>query len=98
MPRNARTWAKPGDPSMKISVVTDSASNLPRDLAEQSGITLVPMILKFGARALLDGVDMPPELANLYQRLLSGEGPDAGSDVERAELVDELAGAALFDQ
>ena len=45
-----------------------------------------------------DGVDMPPELANLYQRLLSGEGPDAGSEVERAELVDELARAALFDQ
>jgi hypothetical protein len=45
-----------------------------------------------------DGVDMPPELANLYRRLLSGEGPDAGSEVERAELVDELASAALFDR
>ena len=45
---------------MKVAVVTDSASNLPHDLAESSNIHLVPMILKFGERALLDGVDMPP--------------------------------------
>jgi len=67
---------------MKISVVTDSASNLPRDLAEQSGITLVPMILKFGARALLDGEDMPP--GEFYKALVeekvavSTSGPSAG--------------------
>jgi len=67
---------------MKVSVVTDSASNLPRELAESCGIELVPMILKFGERALLDGVDMPP--GEFYKALVeehvpvSTSGPSAG--------------------
>src|SRR5437660_597273 len=67
---------------MKVSVVTDSASNLPRELADSCGIQLVPMILKFGERALLDGVDMPP--GEFYKALVeervpvSTSGPSAG--------------------
>src|SRR5262249_6358920 len=82
MPRNARTEASRGTFSMKIAVVTDSASNLPRELAESNGIHLVPMILKFGERALLDGVDMPP--GQFYKALVeekvavSTSGPSAG--------------------
>ncbi|MGZ4208875.1 MAG: DegV family protein, partial [Actinomycetota bacterium] len=45
---------------MRVAVVTDSASNLPKDLVERHGIHVVPMIVKFGARVLLDGVDMMP--------------------------------------
>ena len=80
---------------MKISVVTDSASNLPRELAEQSGITLVPMILKFGERALLDGVDMPP--GQFYKALVeenvavSTSGPSAGDFKAAFERVLEDA-------
>ena len=72
---------------MKIAVVTDSASNLPRDLAESNGIKLVPMILKFGERALLDGVDMPP--GEFYKTIVeqkvnvSTSGPSQG-DFEAA--------------
>ena len=67
---------------MKIAVVTDSASNLPRDLVESCDIHVVPMILKFGERALLDGIDMPPE--QFYKALVeekvavSTSGPSVG--------------------
>ena len=67
---------------MKIAVVTDSASNLPRELVDSCGIEIVPMILKFGDRALLDGIDMPP--GQFYKALVeekvavSTSGPSAG--------------------
>src|SRR5438067_5398667 len=80
---------------MTVAVVTDSASNLPRDLAESSNIHLVPMILKFGERALLDGVDMPP--GEFYKALVeervpvSTSGPSAGDFAAAFEQA--LAGA-----
>ncbi len=80
---------------MKTAVVTDSASNLPRELAESEGISLVPMILKFGERALLDGVDMPP--GQFYKALVeekvavSTSGPSVGDF--KAALERALEGA-----
>jgi DegV family protein with EDD domain len=80
---------------MSIAVVTDSASNLPRELAEANGIRLVPMILKFGDRALRDGIDMPP--GEFYKVLVeekvnvSTSGPSQG-DFE-AEFEAALSGA-----
>src|ERR1051325_11506115 len=67
---------------MKIAVVTDSASNLPRELVDSCSIEIVPMILKFGDRALLDGIDMPP--GQFYKALVeekvavSTSGPSVG--------------------
>ena len=80
---------------MKIAVVTDSASNLPRDVAERNGVHVVPMIVKFGDRALLDGIDMPP--GEFYKALVeekvnvSTSGPSQG-DFESA-FEDELSHA-----
>src|ERR1700752_4810157 len=71
-----------GRKQMNVAGVTDSASNLPRDLVESCGIHVVPMILKFGERALLDGVDMPP--GEFYKALVeqkvavSTSGPSVG--------------------
>jgi len=67
---------------MTVAVVTDSASNLPRDLVEQQGITIVPMIVKFGERELQDGVDVIE--GGFYRALADGNvpistsGPSAG--------------------
>jgi DegV family protein with EDD domain len=80
---------------MRVAVVTDSASNLPRELAESNGIDLVPMILKFGERALLDGIDIPP--GQFYKALVeenvpvSTSGPSAGDF--RAAFEKALSGA-----
>ncbi|MFA5786319.1 MAG: DegV family protein [Actinomycetota bacterium] len=54
----------------RVAVITDSAANLPTDLAAKSGISVVPMYLKFGAEVLRDGVDLAG--TQFYERLVSG--------------------------
>src|SRR5947209_7668971 len=58
---------------MRITVVTDSAANVPPDLVERYGITVVPMILKFGDRELRDGVDIPE--GGFYKALVEESVP-----------------------
>ena len=33
----------------RVAIVTDSASDLPPEVAERSGITVVPLVVSFGA-------------------------------------------------
>ncbi|MCS7221320.1 MAG: DegV family protein [Anaerolineae bacterium] len=44
-----------------VRIVTDSTSDLPRELAEQLGIRIVPLRVIFGAESLRDGIDITPE-------------------------------------
>ncbi len=46
---------------MTVRIVTDSTADLPRDIVEQYGITVVPLTVFFGDEALLDGVDIDPD-------------------------------------
>lgn len=48
-----------------VSVVTDSAASLPRGLASELGVEVVPLYLRFGDEVLKDGV----EVADFYERL-----------------------------
>ena len=43
---------------MSVKIVTDSASDIPPDLAKQLGIVVVPLTVYFGEEALKDGVDI----------------------------------------
>lgn len=52
---------------MPVRIVTDSTCDLPRQLAEQYGITVVPLIVLFGDEALRDGVDI--DGPTFYERL-----------------------------
>ncbi|MCL6648118.1 MAG: DegV family protein [Chloroflexi bacterium] len=52
---------------MVVRVVTDSTSDLPRELAESLGVTVVPLKVHFGEETLRDGVDISAE--TFYQRL-----------------------------
>lgn len=67
---------------MTVGTVTDSAANIPASLLERYGISVVPMVLKFGERMYRDGVDLPP--ADFYDLLtservaVSTSGPSAG--------------------
>jgi DegV family protein with EDD domain len=54
-----------------VSVVTDSASNLPPGLAEELHIQVVPLWLRLGDAEYRDGVDMAP--GDFYQRLGADE-------------------------
>jgi len=51
----------------KIAVVTDSASNLPPEVAAQHGITVVPIYLHWDGRTYRDGVDITSD--EVYRRL-----------------------------
>jgi DegV family protein with EDD domain len=53
-----------------VGVVTDSAANLPEDLAVELGIRIVPLYLHFGDTVYRDGVDLTP--AHFYERLVQG--------------------------
>ena len=46
---------------MKISIVTDSTADLPRDVVEQHAIGVVPLYINIGEESYLDGVDMTRE-------------------------------------
>jgi DegV family protein with EDD domain len=60
-----------------VAVVTDSAANLPDELARELGIEVVPMYLKFGERVYRDGVDLTP--ADFYERLVQDDEPASTS-------------------
>ena len=51
----------------KIAIVTDSTSNLPRELVEQYGIHVVPQVLIWEGETYEDGVDIHPK--EFYERL-----------------------------
>ena len=53
---------------MAIKVVTDSTSDVPRDLAESLGITVVPLNVHFGTETFKDGVDLNAD--DFYERLV----------------------------
>ncbi len=54
-----------------LSLVADSACNLPPEIARAHGIHIVPMLVVFGDEVLRDGVDL--DAATFAQRLAAGE-------------------------
>ncbi len=56
-----------------ISVVTDSACDLPEEVVRAHGIHVVPMTLVFGEEAVRDGIDI--DSATFLRRLRAGEQP-----------------------
>jgi DegV family protein with EDD domain len=71
-----------------VAVVTDSAANVPPDVAQELGITVVPLQLRFGDETFRDGVDM--DGARFYERLTNGEpattaAPSVGDWLEGLE-------------
>ena len=45
----------------KVAVVTDSVSDLPPQIAEEFGITVVPLVVRFGADLYRDSLDLSPD-------------------------------------
>ena len=54
---------------MKVSVVTDSTSDIPPEVARDLGITVVPAHIQFGEQVFLDGVELTTD--EFYRRLQS---------------------------
>jgi DegV family protein with EDD domain len=54
---------------MAIYVVTDSTSDIPRDIVDRLGITVVPLTITFGTESFRDGQDLTAD--EFYARLQS---------------------------
>ena len=46
---------------MSISIIADSASDISQETAKEWGITVLPLIIRFGDQEYLDGVTLSPE-------------------------------------
>jgi DegV family protein with EDD domain len=57
----------------KLAVVTDSASDLPKEQADAAGITVVPLLCTFGDREYRAGVDMSPD--DFWRELTKPDAP-----------------------
>ena len=76
---------------MPVKIITDSTSDLPLDLAESLGVTIVPANVIFGQEQFKDRVEMTP--AQFYERLVDSpvhpttSAPSIGQFVEAYESV-----------
>ena len=52
---------------MAVRILTDSTADIPRELAEALGITVVPLTVFFGDDAYLDGIEL--DNAAFYAKL-----------------------------
>lgn len=52
---------------MAVHIVTDSTSDIPRPLAEELNITIIPLTISFGAQSFRDGLDISAD--EFYARL-----------------------------
>ncbi|MEP7214688.1 MAG: DegV family protein [Anaerolineaceae bacterium] len=71
---------------MTVRIVTDSTCDLPADIVERLGITVVPLTVFFGEEALLDGVEIDSQ--TFYERL-RGHGPLPRSSQPSVDLFQE---------
>jgi DegV family protein with EDD domain len=55
----------------KIKIVTDSAADIPPQIREELGITVVPLYVRFGEETFKDGVTISND--EFYRRLVSGD-------------------------
>lgn len=55
---------------MTVRIVTDSASDLPPEVAKQLGIQVVPLYVRFGEKTYQDGVDINAD--EFYEKLVKG--------------------------
>jgi DegV family protein with EDD domain len=52
---------------MGVKIVTDSLGDIPPEVAEELGITVIPMNVRFGTESYRDGIDLTTE--QFYERL-----------------------------
>lgn len=71
---------------MVVKIVTDSGADLPKELAKDLGITVVPLHVLFGDKDYRDGIDIEHE--ELYRRLLEGSVWPTTSTASPGEFCD----------
>ncbi|AGL00784.1 DegV family protein [Desulfoscipio gibsoniae] len=70
----------------KVRIVTDSTADLPKELVEKYGITVVPLKVFFGAECFIDGVDL--SAAEFFSRLVTSKELPTTSQPSPTEFVE----------
>jgi DegV family protein with EDD domain len=76
---------------MAVKILTDSVADLPQQLASNLGVTVVPLLIRWGEDLYRDGIDLTAD--QFYQRLRHSKVPPATSlpsPKTFAEAYDEL--------
>jgi DegV family protein with EDD domain len=76
-----------------VAIVTDSVADLPPQVAEEFGITVVPLVVRFGTELYQDGLDLTPD--RFYEKLRTSKTLPATSvpaPLAFADAYDKLAG------
>ncbi|MEN6429266.1 MAG: DegV family protein, partial [Coriobacteriales bacterium] len=76
----------------RVAIVTDSAANLPPELAQENNIHVVPLTLVWGDETFLDGVDLSPE--EFYHRLATDDRRVTTSAFTPEQLIEVCDGLA----
>ena len=69
-----------------VAVVTDSVADLPPQVVEEFGITVVPLVVRFGTDLYRDGIDLSPD--QFYGRLKTSKALPATSVPPPAAFAD----------
>ena len=75
-----------------VAIVTDSVADLPPEVAEEFGISVVPLVVRFGTDLYRDSLDLGPD--QFYERLRTSKILPATSvppPVAFADVYDKLA-------
>ena len=56
---------------MPVKVVTDSVADIPAQIVQELGITVIPVLVRFGEETYRDGIDMTTD--QFYERLVKSE-------------------------
>jgi len=70
---------------MKIQVITDSTSDIPPEMAEELGIRVIPIYVRFGSRVFHDGVDIKSD--DFYRMLAASPEHPATSQPNPEDFV-----------
>jgi DegV family protein with EDD domain len=69
-----------------VAVVTDSVADLPPQVVEEFGITVVPLVVRFGTDLYRDGLDLTPD--QFYEKLRTSKALPATSVPPPAAFTD----------
>ena len=88
---------------MTVKIITDSVADIPPQVVKELGITVVPMLIRFGTKVYRDGVDLSAD--EFYYKLAHGKAfpvtsvPSPGTFAEAydklAKETDEIAAVIL---
>jgi len=75
-----------------VKIVTDSTADIPRDLAQQQGVLVIPDLINFGLESFREGVDL--STSEFFARLITSTTLPTTSQPSVGEFMEAYASAS----